>query len=205
MTWRLNTRLTQSSQWGWVELIWRLEPGNSTLTRWVAFGSGVQRPGNLPSTPPAPTNIFPGGEKSALTRIRVRQSQAGSDTGLTRAKGSQTKDEPFLKQGGGRGGWGSGTQVPETAEPRLPFRPQAERGQMRGPEFEPRNSLANPEQCYAFPKAPAATNSMETDTTLTFTDHSHREAGRPLEGLHPTQTPPNSYSLKHAQDGYLST
>ena len=103
MTWRLNTRLTQSSQWGWVELIWRLEPGNSTLTRWVSFGSGVQRPGNLPSTPPASTNIFPGGEKSALTRIRVRQSQAGSDTGLTRAKGSQTKDEPVLKQGGGGG------------------------------------------------------------------------------------------------------
>ena len=45
---------------------------------------------------------------------------------------------------------------------------------------------------------------METDTTLTFTDHSHRGAGRPLEGLHPTQTPPNSYSLKHARDGYLS-
>ena len=121
MTWRLNTSLTQSSQWGWVELIWRLEPGNYNLTRWVSFGSGVQRPGNLPSTPPASTNIFPGGEKSALTRIRVRQSQAGSDTGLTRAKGSQTKDEPVLKQGGGGGDGDQGPRCQRQQSPVCPF------------------------------------------------------------------------------------
>ena len=65
------------------------------------------------------------------------------------------KDEPVLKQRRGRGR--SEIQVPETAEPRLPFHPQAERGQIHQLEFEPPNSLANPEQCYTFPKAPAAT------------------------------------------------
>lgn len=93
--------------------------------------------------------------RSQVTQIPVRQSQASSDTSLTRAKDGQTKSEPVLKQRGGRGR--SATQVPEPAEPHLPFHTQAEQGQICGPEFECPNSLANPEQCYTFPKAPAAT------------------------------------------------